>query len=147
MGYLTQQLEKVASAVTDGMEKQALSIGALLRMGQKAAVRGPKAVSNFAKRLSQRNNAINKVTPSRLKALDDANLMEKRLHGLLGSKRGKTGSYYRVGSDVSKAERRIPGGKPIKQYELYPHDNITNAFNAPTAGKFDIDDLAKMQYL
>lgn len=142
MGYLTQQLEKVASAVTDGMEKQALSIEALLHMGQKAAVRGPKSVSHFIKRLLQRNNAIDKVTPSRLKALDDATLTEKRLHGLLGSKQGKTDSYYIVSDDVRNAARRIPGGQIIN-----PHNFITKTFHAPVAGKFDIDDLAKMQYL
>ena len=144
MGYLNNQLEKVASSITAGMEKQALSIGALLRMGQKAAVRGPKSVSNFAKRLSQRNNAIDKVTPSRLKALDDAKVMEKRLRSLLGSKQGRTSSYYKVGVDTSKAGLRIPGGKPIEGIGIH---NVENAFHAPVAGKFDIDDLAKMQYL
>jgi len=144
MGYLNNQLEKVASSITAGMEKQALSIGALLRMGQKAAMRGPKQVSSLAKRLAQRNNAIDKVTPSRLAALDDAKLMEKRLHGLLGSKQGKTRSYYKASDDVLKAQRRIPGGKPI---EWGSSQNVENAFHAPTAGKFDIDDLANMQYL
>ena len=144
MGYLNNQLEKVASSITAGMEKQALSISALLRMGQKAAVRGPKQVSNFAKRLVQRNKAIDKVTPSRLKALDDAKVMEKRLRSLLGSKQGRTASYYKVGIDTSKAGRRIPGGKPIEGIGIH---NVENAFHAPVAGKFDIDDLAKMQYL
>jgi hypothetical protein len=144
MGYLNNQLEKVASSIADSMEKKALSASALLRIGQKAAVQGPKQVSNLAKRLVQRNNAIDKVMPSRLAALDDAKLMEQRLRKLLGSKQGHTDSYYRVGVDVSKAQRRIPGGKPIEGIGAH---NVENAFNAPVAGKLDIDDLANMQYL
>ena len=56
MGYLNNQLEKVASAVTVGMEKKALKIADLIRMGKDAVNRG-KAL-HFSKRLAQRNRAL-----------------------------------------------------------------------------------------
>ena len=56
MGYLNYNLEKVASAVEGGMEKKALRLGDLARMGSKAVTRG-KAL-HFGKRLGQRNKAL-----------------------------------------------------------------------------------------
>jgi hypothetical protein len=67
MGYLNYNLEKVASYV---MEKQALSVADLVRMG-KDAVSKDKAL-HFIKRLNQRNRALANNEQLRVDKLQDA---------------------------------------------------------------------------
>jgi hypothetical protein len=93
MGYLNYNLEKIASAVEGEMEKQALKIGDLVRMG-KSAVNSGRSV-HFAKRLMQRNRAL--ANPANIskrtnqffdaeKKLGDAAYLEKG-YGTIGPAR------------------------------------------------------------
>ena len=86
MGYLNYNLEKVASAVEEGMEKQALSLGKLVGMGVNAAHRGK--LGHFAKRLAQRNQAMDKVKGARRIAFDKAIPESQLERAFLGVKNG-----------------------------------------------------------
>ena len=70
MGYLNYNLEKVASAVEEGMEKQALNALQLARMYSKAKSLGK--LNHFSKRLVQRAQAAKNVAAARAAAAQNA---------------------------------------------------------------------------
>lgn len=104
MGYLNYNLEKVASYV---MEKQALSVADLVRMG-KNAVDKDKAL-HFAKRLMQRNRAL--ANNDRLRT-DKWLKLKHELQPALDLEHGygvggsSTKEYYRLLKRIPQGPRR-----------------------------------------
>lgn len=106
MGYLNTQLEKVASAVTDGMEKQALTIADIIRMSRNAVDKG-KAL-HFGKRLMQRNKALANNEMPRLDKFSDAfNKLNDAAELELSF--GKAGPNF---NELRRLQRRIPHDRP-----------------------------------
>lgn len=127
MGYLNNQLEKVAAATETGIEKQALSLGRLVSLGVNAAQRGK--LGHFAKRLSQRDQAMQNVANTRranfAKAIPEVRL-ERAFLGREGPAALKALRLkYRVpdlktnaASTADKVNNLLTDSKPLSQLGL-----------------------------
>lgn len=99
MGYLNNQLEKVASVIEGEMEKKALNMYQLMRGASSAASRGK--LPHFMKRIAQRNDAIRKVAPARARAaakMADEAALENQILGAKGP----------VGKEYARLQNRVP---------------------------------------
>lgn len=96
MGDLNYNLEKVASAVKEGMEKKALNALQLARMVTTAASRGK--LSHISKRLAQRAQATKNVAPARARAAQDA-----------ATKADIAGSEFKALKEAERTARRTVG--------------------------------------
>lgn len=116
MGYLNNQLEKVAYAIAGEMEKQALSLKDLLRMANVAKKSGK--FKRFEELINKRNAAISKVKGKRWQSLLDDVYAGKLPREELGTKLNTRVPGYAQQTNAEKTLQALMVNKRIPDLPL-----------------------------